>query len=132
MIDALKKAIYTTLNTDTDLTNIIGSGKISYGIAPSNENFPYIVFYEVSEQTPNTHKVDYMDVLIDIRVVGLNEATVAQASERVRNLLHRADLTVTGWNVYRCNHVNNTRFLEQQERIQVVKLTGHYRITMNK
>lgn len=132
MIDALKSAIYNTLRNDSVLTNLLQSGTISYGIAPSDSSFPYVVFYEVSEQTPNTHKVDFMDVLIDIRAVGTNEVVVEQVSARIREILHRANLSVTGWNVYRCNHVSNTRFLEQNERIQVVKLTGHFRITMNK
>lgn len=131
MIDALKKTIYTTLSNDTTLTNLLNGGTISYGVAPSDSQFPYIVFYEVSEQTPNTHKVDYVDVLFDVRSVGVNEAVVTQIHERIRSVLHRASLSVSGWHVYRCNHINSSRFLEQQERIQVVKLTGHYRVTMN-
>lgn len=131
MINALKASIFTTLTNDSVLTNLIGSGKISYGIAPSNATFPYVVFYEVTEQSPNDTKVDYLDIQFDVRCVGTNEALVEQASERIRTLLHRVDLTVSGWNVYRCNHVRNSRFLEQQERIQVVKITGSYRVTMN-
>ena len=132
MLNELKYAIRNALVSDATLTNLLQSGTITYGIAPSDSTFPYIVFYEVSEQTPNTHKVDFMDILIDIRAVGVNEAQVEQVSARIREILHRNNLVVAGWNVYRCNHVNNTRFLEQNERIQVVKLTGHYRITMNK
>ena len=131
MIRITQQAIYDTLTNSSDLTNLIGSDKISYKIAPSDAQFPYVVFYEVSERFANTHKKDEMDLWFSIRIMDTDNAVTQEAAEIIRDLFHNQDITVTGWNVYRSKFITQTVFLEQVERVQVYKQTLDFRLTMN-
>jgi len=129
----LQQAIYNYLTNLTDLTNVLGSGKITYRIAPADAQFPYLVFYEITEQSENYAKIDSINAVISMRVVSTSNSQVQQALDVIFDNLHNsASFSVTGWNVYRVKHINTTMFLEQQERVQVYMGTSDYRFTMNK
>lgn len=131
----IQKIIGDTLSNSVELTNLIGSGKINYNLSPSNEIFPYIVYYEVSAQSPNKAKLDDTELYFDVRIVGPNATVLSQAGEIVKDLLHdKLDIfsSLTDVYVYRCKHFTQTRFLEQNERVQITKLTHTFKINTNK
>ena len=131
MMSVTQTAIYNAMKNNAALTTLIGSGKISYKIAPSNAQFPYVVFYEVNERYMNTHKKDELDIWFSVRIMDTSNSVTQAAAELIKGIFHRKSLTVTGWNVYRSQFTTQTVFLEQVERVQVYKQTLDFRLTMN-
>lgn len=131
MMQDIQQVVFDTLANSSDLTTLIGSGKISYKIAPSDAQFPYVVFYEVSERFTNTHKQDECDLWFSVRIMDTDNAVTQEAAALIRDLFHNQILVISGWNVYRSKFLTQSTFLEQVERVQVYKRTLDFRLTMN-
>ena len=106
------------------------SNQVYYGIAPSDDNFPYIVLHSVSAKRPNQAKKREHNILFSVRCVSPNATTAKTLEEAVVALLDNTTLETPNWVSYRFYHINSYSFLEQQERVQVYKEICDFRLTI--
>ena len=92
---AVQKAIFSALNTNIELTALLGAGRI-YDHAPENAPFPFMVFAQSIESDWGTSSDDGREHTIVLHVwsakKGQKEARAI--SERVRAILHDTALTL--------------------------------------
>lgn len=97
----VQKAIYDTLSGDSTLSNLI-EGVFDY--VPERTSFPYVTIGDDDFNESGGHTFDGVNASVTIhswsRYRGRKE--VKEIMARIYTLLHKASLTVTGYNLVFC------------------------------
>lgn len=97
-----QKALFAVLNDDATLTTLIGADKV-FDHVPDNTEFPYISMQILPWIDQGSHTVEGMEAEIQINVwyqeTTRGTAGVATIQKRIDELLHKANITVSGWDV---------------------------------
>jgi hypothetical protein len=98
-MNELSAAIYARLSTDATLTALLASATAIYETqAPDNATLPYVVFSHYAGGPENETPVERMNVVIYVRAYSAtSQKAVGTIDARLKTLLHRNNLTVTGW-----------------------------------
>jgi len=108
------QALFTALNSDGTLTAQLGTVDVGAGAIPSIFNgemvveepeptiFPFIVFSLTEDSYDGVKGQDAREVGYEILIAGgealiYDKETLATIAERIRVLLHKVILSVTGW-----------------------------------
>ena len=96
---ALQEKIYTTLNSDSNLTSTQGAAV--YDEVPENSAFPYVQIGGESTADFSTKDLTGSEVTINLDVWSQYKGSkeVKNLMDRVHTLLHDSSLTVTGHNL---------------------------------
>ena len=102
-----QKAVYARLQADSAL---VAQVQGIYDSVPQNAVAPYIYFGDAAAETAENlaKKAEKISFTIFCVSENLGKMQVAEIAEKVAVLLHRANLTITGY-----VHIN-TRFVEQK------------------
>lgn len=106
-----KKSVFAVLNGDATLlalTSIHDNAKL-------DEPLPYIDLANISERDWSTKSYTGSEYFPIIHVWASTSDLVIQISERIRTLLHRQDLTVTGENFVEMMHEDTDIFIDADE-----------------
>ena len=95
---SLQTALYTKLNSDSNLTSTLGAGV--YDEVPQNSSYPYVQIGEDVTLDYSTKDVDGSETTINIHVWSRSHGSkeTKQIMDRVHTLLHDVSLSVTGYN----------------------------------
>lgn len=96
--NALNTSIYNVLSGGTALTTELGGTAIYYGQAPDQASLPYVIW---SYQYGAPENITPHEMSVQLVYARCYSATAAQAGTidgMICNLLHKEELTVTGWN----------------------------------
>lgn len=127
----IRQAIVTRLINQLPSETAISVGnRVTYGLAPSDTTFPYITIHTISDKSPNESKKRGRDLYYDVRCMATSSTQAKELEEAVKACLDDYAIVTTSWASYRHWHTNSYDFLEQQERIQVYKHIGEYRLTL--
>lgn len=93
----LQSAIYTLLNGDSTLDGLVGNNKI-FDNVPESTDYPYVVIGNIITNNEGTATLDGNEYLVDIDVWSRyrGKKQISEISERIYNLLHDTDLSVSG------------------------------------
>lgn len=96
-------AVYTQLNSDAALTTLLGGANRIYDHVPDNTNYPYITlnivpFTDRGSYTTEGVAVEFQ-VSIWVRGTGLGAKQLQALQKRVDELIHEANLSISGWNI---------------------------------
>ena len=101
-MDALRQGIYDTLAADGTLTSALAAYRGDYAIVdgyniPQDMETP-LVLYEVVGDTNFDSKTGRVRIIVvDFTVITGTSDDPITVAERIRTLLHRVAITVTGW-----------------------------------
>jgi hypothetical protein len=101
-MDALRQAIYDTLAADGTLTSLIASYRGDYAIVdgytpPLDMEVPLIHYEIVSDDNFDSKTGRIRIIIADITVMTSTNSDPVTIAERIRTLLHRVAITVSGW-----------------------------------
>lgn len=93
----LQQAIYTRLNSDSNLTSTLGAAV--YDDVPDSAPFPYVVIGDVTEGPNDTMGTTGRDATVTVHTWSQYEGSkeIKQIQNRVDELLDRWSPTVSGW-----------------------------------
>ena len=93
----LQSAIYTLLSGDSTLDSLVGNNRI-YDNVPQTSSYPYVVIGNEIATNQGTKTLDGIEYGIDIDVWSQyrGKKEIKNIMERIYNLLHDQDLTVSG------------------------------------
>jgi hypothetical protein len=93
----LQAIVYSTLNGDSALDGIVGNNKI-FDNVPQDTGYPYVVIGNESAINRGTKNLDGNEYTIDIEVWSQyrGKKEIKEAMERIYNLFHDADYSVSG------------------------------------
>ncbi len=91
----LQKAVYTRLHDDTTLMGMVNG---VFDSVPQGTNFPYVAFGAVKTKDWSTIGTSGVQVMLEVQAWSRERgrAECANILQRVHDLIHRANLTVTG------------------------------------
>ena len=130
VLNELNKGIYDKLNVSsiTDLLN----GGINHYKAPQGTQFPFIVYFIVTDVRADTFDNWRDDILLQIDIFSdSNSAEEAEnIAEKVAAQMDEASITATGYNVFFCQRGETRLFWEEEN--SVFHKVMEYRIVMSK
>lgn len=127
--DAIESGINGKLTT-TAGTALWGQ-RVYYGQAPGTASLPYVVFQHVSGGETNITPSDIYDAIYQV-VCWSNDAQVVRSGgDYIRTALHKATLTVSGYNFIGCRKGNNISDVETADGVQYWSEGGEYRIRVS-
>jgi hypothetical protein len=96
---ALQTSIYSTLSNDNNLTSTLGAS--IYDDVPQGSNFPYVVLGEDSANESGTKDVNGTSSTLTIHIWSEYKGSkeTKQIMDRVHDLLHDSNLSVSGFNL---------------------------------
>jgi len=96
---ALQERLYTTLNSDSNLTSTQGAAV--YDEVPENASFPYVQIGRETSADYSTVDVTGSEVTINMDVWSQYKGSkeVKNLMDRIHTLLHDSSLSVTGHNL---------------------------------
>lgn len=103
-MDALRQAIYDTLAADGTLTALLST----YGsaadptivdgyFAPEDMELPIIKYSVIADANNDTKTTTMRIIVVDFEITTSTAGDPVTIAERVRTLLHRIAITVSGW-----------------------------------
>lgn len=103
-MDVLRQAIYDTLNADGTLTALLST----YGSAadativdgffpPEDMELPIIKYSVIADANDDSKTTTMRVITVDFEIMTSTADDPVTIAERVRTLLHRVAITVTGW-----------------------------------
>jgi hypothetical protein len=103
-MDALRQAIYDTLNADGTLTALLstyGSGGdptiVDGYYAPEDMELPIIKYSVIADDNNDTKTTTMRIIVVDFEIMTSTADDPVTIAERIRTLLHRVAITVSGW-----------------------------------
>ncbi len=129
-LDNLDTAIYSSLSTDSGLTDL--GATVHRVFAPQGSSFPYIVWNEVAITPSNTFTGRYWEVLEQFDVYG--KKTASQAAKSVASdvtdalcaAMDSAVYTITDYS-HVCNRFQSAQPVWEEE-IEAMRMIVEYRI----
>ena len=106
-----KKSVYAKLSGDSTLTSLA----TIHDHAKLDEDLPYVDLAGVTEQDWSTKTFTGSEYSATIHVWGATSNIVLQIIERIRTLLHRQPLTITGENFILMYHEDTNIFIDADE-----------------
>ena len=106
-----KKAVFLVLNGDATLTSLT---TIHEG-ARLDQALPFIDLADTLERDWSTKSFTGSEYMMKIHVFASTTDLVLQIAERIRDLLHRVDLVVTGKNFVETSHEDTEIFLDKDQ-----------------
>ena len=96
---ALQTAIYTALNTDSNLTSTLGAS--IYDDVPEGSTFPYIQMGQDTLNEYGTKDQNGVDTSLTLHIWSQYKGSLQTKNimDRVHTLLHDSSLSVTGYNL---------------------------------
>lgn len=129
--NALNTALYSTLTGGTALTALVGT-RIYYAQAPDHVAYPFVVFSHQAGTPLNIQLSDMRDQLVYVRAYSTNPAQAGTIDAYCSALLHRRQLTVTGWNNFWSARETDVSLVENQPDGETVHSVGAvYRIRLS-
>jgi len=132
-MDALRQAIFDTLNADGTLTTALATYRTEAAIVdgyriPEDMEVPLVQYSIVADTNFDSKSTTMRVITVDFDIItSVNDDPITVA-ERVRTLLHRVALTVTGWTniVTEVNGPVEGRF---DEHMKTAELTVEFTLT---
>ena len=107
----LQEELYGILIGDSTLTTLLGGNKI-YDFIPDNEAFPYIHLGETTADDRGAQDHDGYTIFstFDVwsRPSDRGKAEALTIMSRIRQLIHNADINVSGYTNVSCRYENST------------------------
>lgn len=130
--------IYNRLANDSTLVALLGTYGLGYGIftidpVPGDAVYPYIVISLVSMTPDDTKQTRGREILWDVRCYTQatgTMATVETIAERVRTLLHRYALAITGYTTI-VGEIVNVMTAPEEDGVYGIILTCRFRTEAN-
>ena len=96
---ALQSTIYSTLNSDSNLTSTLGAS--IFDEVPEDASTPYVTIGEDTSIDYSTKDHDGADVTVNIDVWSEYKGSkeTKQIIDRIHDLLHDSNLSITGFNL---------------------------------
>lgn len=136
---SLESDLHTYMLAETDITNLVGTTGVYWGMAPQDRDFPYITFSLISEDRQDGADVNdqcgYVAAIYQFDCVHRGSADVIAVGEAVRTTLAElAKVTMGSTYIHAIDVVNRIQRFDvpefgQEETVDIVSID--LRITFN-
>lgn len=96
-----QKAIYDVLSNDSDLIDLLGGANRVFNYVPDNTTYPYVRFDVLPFEIRDNYTWDGLEVEFQVSSFAraLGDKQVQDIQKRIDELIHKANLTIDGWNI---------------------------------
>ena len=124
----LEKAIYSRMNSDSDLVTNLGSQAIYNTVASQRHPDDYVVFTltadEDQDDSVSTQGSRIRDFLFTVKCVSYNRSKASLISDILDSLFHFNFLTVSEWNNFWIARESNVNFIETDPANRIIHHVG--------
>lgn len=98
----VQKAVFATLNSDATLTSLLGSNKV-FDHVPDNTSYPYVSIFIFPFEDRGSYNTEGLTLVFQVstwvRGNTRGNLSVQTIQKRIDELLHKANLSITGWKI---------------------------------